>query len=71
MSIDDKAKEAETAEEKIEKINNFCHVYNPLHFYCRLVENGVGKEEAKKFSQMYEHLIYKPASQIILDRNIQ
>lgn len=34
------------------------HKINPLHVYCRLVENGCSKKRALKLAKVYEVLIY-------------
>ncbi len=48
---------------KVEKINKdkllrnkLAHQTNPLHVYCRLCDNGVDKERAKRICVLYEKI---------------
>jgi len=34
--------------------NTFCHVFNPLHVYCRLRDLGLCKKKAVRAARMYE-----------------
>ena len=52
-------------EKKIEKIEDFEDRYNPLKFYAMLREIGVMKEEALRYSRIYEEGIYKNVMDII------
>jgi len=45
---------------KIETLLEFEDQFNPRHFYCRLKDLGIIKENAKKYSIKYENEIYKP-----------
>ena len=36
----------------------FQHRFNPLHFYCRLVERGLGAKGARAISMFYELVIW-------------
>lgn len=37
----------------------FEHDFNPLNLYSRAVQYGISSNDALKFSQIYEHLIFK------------
>ena len=38
----------------------FEELYNPLHFYCRLQDCGIKKEDASSWANLYEQNIYNP-----------
>lgn len=42
----------------LEKLADFQDKFNPLHFYCRLRELGIEKEEAKRWRDIYECGVY-------------
>jgi hypothetical protein len=55
----------ESIDKKISKLTGlepevhlFQKIYNPLHFYCRLLDIGIEKKEAKRLSEIYEIGIY-------------
>ena len=51
---------SENATDRLEeKVKEFEHVYNPLHFYSRLIDYGINKEIALVFAKNYEEKIYK------------
>jgi len=49
------------------KIDSFEHEYNPMHFYCRLIDAGMNIEEAKRWTQIYEFGVYQEIMEIIKD----
>lgn len=48
-----------------EKIEEFEHVFNPLHFYCRLKEMDIQTREAKRWAEIYELGVYKNIIEIL------
>lgn len=43
-----------------EDMEQMQHLLNPLHIYCRLIEQGYSKPEALMIANVYEQVIYKP-----------
>jgi len=43
----------------LDKFFEFEHVYNPQHFYCRLIDLGLDQEYAKRMAHIYELGIYQ------------
>lgn len=42
----------------INKLSEFQDTFNPQHFYCRLRELEIKKEDAKRWAEIYEIGIY-------------
>ena len=40
--------------------DEFCHEFNPLHIYCRLIERGLEIKEVEKLVRDYENHFYIP-----------
>ena len=47
------------------KIDEFAHNYNPLHFYSRLIDLGLEQKEAMRWAQIYEFGVYQEIMDIV------
>ena len=43
----------------------FNHKWNPLHWYCRLIESGFGKAISRWLAQQYERFVYSWLSPLV------
>jgi len=39
--------------------NSLQHLLNPVHMYCRLMDFGMTKSQARRMCAVYERLIYR------------
>jgi len=53
---------------KLEILLKFQHIYNPTHFYCRLIDLGLDQKYAKRMAEIYELGIYQ---EIIEELDVQ
>jgi len=64
-TLDEKVQDFEVEEETLDKLGLtkqealFFHYYNPINFYCRLREMGMGKMQAKQLVRIFELNIYE------------
>ena len=52
MSIDKKVND----EEIKNAVDLFEHLYNPVHFFCRLKDMGIDKQAASRYTYLHKHL---------------
>ena len=50
---------------KLDKLLEFEHIYNPMHFYSRLRDLGIEKREAIRWARIYESGIYNEVHELI------
>lgn len=41
------------------------HVLNPLHIYCRLMDDGMTSKEAGEYAKWYEEKIWKESEKVL------
>lgn len=57
--------QSNNAPQKIGTIDDkFMHDFNPLHFYSRIVEYGIKRDDALEIARFYEEYIYTPIKEI-------
>ena len=53
-----------------DKVKNFQHIYNPLHFYSRLIEAGMSEPKAQQYVREYEEDFYSVIIAELLEKYI-
>jgi hypothetical protein len=50
---------------------DFEHVYNPQHFYCRMIDQyGLTRAQAMKFMVIFDREVYQPIREIKLKERL-
>jgi len=57
------------SKDNLENLCEFQHIYNPAHFYCRLIDIGLDQKYAKRMAEIYELGIYQEIMEEICPGN--